>query len=95
MSIWKTLFGGGSNPPTPVATPSTVSQQNNSSSAGAVTYVRTDKSVDSTYEIYRAANAETAKAFLLTKQVGANKHYIMVETSEGVWAVDKLGLYLE
>ncbi|WP_446685426.1 hypothetical protein [Kibdelosporangium aridum] len=47
------------------------------------------------YETYRAADAEMAKAFLLTKQVDRELYYIVVETPDGNWGTDIHGLYLE
>jgi phage FluMu protein Com len=65
------------------------------SSPNEVSLVRTDKSPDATYEIYKAGEAEAAKAFLLTKRVEADQYYIIVETPGGSWGLDKVGLYLE
>jgi hypothetical protein len=48
-----------------------------------------------TYEVYRAADAESAKSFLHGKEVNENKYYIKVETPEGNWGADIDGLYLE
>ena len=48
-----------------------------------------------TYEIYEAENAEKAKQFLDTKEVTKPNYYIIVETPEGNWGLDKLGLYLD
>lgn len=48
-----------------------------------------------TYEIYRGKDAESAKNFLMTKQVDKNFYYIKVETPEGTWGMDIEGLYLE
>jgi DNA-directed RNA polymerase subunit RPC12/RpoP len=48
-----------------------------------------------TYEEYKAGNAEIARRFLLTKQVTEPAYYIVVETPEGVWGTDVEGLYLE
>ncbi|WP_329259913.1 CHAT domain-containing protein [Actinoallomurus sp. NBC_01490] len=47
------------------------------------------------YETYRAADAEAAKAFLMTKQVDKRLYYIVVETPRGNWGMDIEGLYLE
>jgi hypothetical protein len=48
-----------------------------------------------TYEEYKAGNAESARSFLLTKHVTEPAYYIVVETPEGVWGTDVEGLYLE
>jgi hypothetical protein len=58
-------------------------------------FVRKEETPGAIYEIYAADDAETARRFLLTKQVDQEKYYVMVETPEGTWGVDKLGLYLE
>ena len=50
---------------------------------------------DSTYEIYKDIDAESAKDFLLTKKVDKRLYYIVVETPEGNWGMDVEGLYLE
>lgn len=47
------------------------------------------------YEVYQAADAESAKEFLQTKTVSEPNYYIVVETPEGSWGIDKEGLYLE
>lgn len=47
------------------------------------------------YEIYRAAKAKTAREFLSTKSVTEPLYYIVCETEEGTWGLDKAGLYLE
>ena len=49
----------------------------------------------STYEIYKGKNAESAKAFLMTKRVDKPQYYVLVETPEGNWGIDVKGLYLE
>lgn len=49
----------------------------------------------SKYEVYRATDAEVAKTFLLAKKVTKDQYYIIVETPQGNWGMDKLGLYLE
>ena len=50
---------------------------------------------DATYEIYNETDAESARNFLLTKQVRKKLYYIVVETPEGNWGMDVQGLYLE
>lgn len=49
----------------------------------------------STFEVYRADDAEIAKTFLLTKRVDQKQYYIIVDTPDGNWGVDVNGLYLE
>ena len=58
-------------------------------------FVRRDQQGNSIYEIYAGTDAESAKAFLLTKQVDKKLYYIVVETPEGNWGMDIQGLYLE
>lgn len=48
-----------------------------------------------TYEVYQADDAKSAKEFLQTKSVSEAKYYIVVETPDGNWEMDKEGLYLE
>lgn len=50
---------------------------------------------EATYEIFKAKDAESAKAFLLTKRIDKELYYIIVETPEGNWGMDVEGLYLE
>jgi len=50
---------------------------------------------DATYEIYKAQDAESAKLFLSTKNTDIGMYFIVVETPEGNWGLDKYGLYLE
>jgi len=48
-----------------------------------------------TYEYYAASSAEEAKQFLASREVTQSFYYIQVETpAEGVWGLDKDGLYL-
>ena len=58
-------------------------------------YIRNQTDGDATYEIYKCSNAETAKSFLMDKHVDKKKYYIVVETPDGNWGMDSLGLYLE
>jgi len=58
-------------------------------------FVRKEQKGNSTYEIYRGKDAETARAFLLKKRVDVQLYYIVVETPEGAWGMDVKGLYLE
>lgn len=48
------------------------------------------------YTKYRGPDAASARAFLLLKRKEVNKpnRYVTVETPEGIWGVDKEGLYL-
>lgn len=72
-------------------------------SAGSVTasdptqpkLLRKEKRDKSTYEIYRAGDAETAKSFLATKRVDQPQYYLIVETPDGNWGIDVKGIYLE
>ena len=48
-----------------------------------------------TYEIYEAENAEKAKSFLSKKKVLEPNYYIVIETPEGNWGLDKMGIFLE
>jgi hypothetical protein len=47
-----------------------------------------------TYEYYKQADPEAAKAWLLTKKVEKPLYYIQVRTDRGTWGMDKDGLYL-
>ena len=47
-----------------------------------------------TYEYYAAASAEEARLFLSFCEVTKPLYYISVETPEGIWGLDKDGLYL-
>jgi hypothetical protein len=49
----------------------------------------------SIYEIYKGASPAVARAFLKTKKVEKQYYYIMVETPDGNWGLDKEGLFLE
>jgi hypothetical protein len=48
-----------------------------------------------TYEVYTVSDAESAKDFLKTKTISEPKYYLKVETPEGIWGLDKEGLYLQ
>ena len=63
--------------------------------AQLVKFLRKQETPEAIYEIYQANDAESAKAFLFTKNVTKDAYYILVETPEGAWGIDKLGLYLE
>lgn len=47
------------------------------------------------YEIYKSTDVEGAKVFLKTKEVDKREYYIVVETPNGNWGKDIMGLYLE
>lgn len=86
MGIFDALFGkkseaGGAGPSS--AAPQTPK------------FLRKEQNGGATYEVYKAAEAESARAFLLTKRVDKPAYYIVVETSEGNWGLDVKGLYLE
>jgi phage FluMu protein Com len=63
--------------------------------AQLVKFLRKQETPGAIYEIYQANDAESAKTFLFTKNVAKDAYYILVETPEGAWGIDKLGLYLE
>ncbi|MGH2740159.1 MAG: hypothetical protein ACRDH6_06730 [Actinomycetota bacterium] len=63
--------------------------------AGAPSFVNKEQKGGNTYEVYKGGDAESAKAFLLTKNVSQPLYYVVVETGDGVWGADKEGLYLE
>lgn len=48
-----------------------------------------------TYEVYQAPSAAAAKEFLSKKQVPHSDAHIIVETPEGNWCLDSVGIYLE
>lgn len=58
-------------------------------------FLRKEERQRATYEIYAADQAEVAKRFLLSKRVDQKSYYVLVETPEGTWGLDRLGLYLE
>jgi len=58
-------------------------------------FLRKEEGQGATYEIYAGDDAEAAKGFLLSRQIERENYYVMVETPEGTWGLDKLGLYLE
>jgi hypothetical protein len=47
------------------------------------------------YEVYEARNKQDALAFLETKNVTQELHYVIVETPEGNWGKDKMGVFKE
>jgi ssDNA-binding Zn-finger/Zn-ribbon topoisomerase 1 len=66
-----------------------------SDAPGAPKFKGKERSGDNTYEVYTGTDAESARAFLATKKVTQGLYYIVVETPEGNWGVDKEGLFLE
>ena len=58
-------------------------------------FLRKEQQGKNTYEVYQGKDAESARQFLLTKQVDKQLYYIVVETPEGNWGMDIQGLYLE
>ncbi|MCL4274127.1 MAG: hypothetical protein QY328_11980 [Anaerolineales bacterium] len=58
-------------------------------------FLRKEQHGKNTYELYQGRDAESARQFLLTKQVDRQFYYIVVETPEGNWGMDIQGLYLE
>jgi hypothetical protein len=47
-----------------------------------------------TYEYYAASSADEARLFLSYREVTKPLYYIQVETPEGIWGLDRDGLYL-
>ena len=84
MSLFGKLFGKKQEA---TSSPDSKSQQPK--------FVRKEQSQDSTYEIYKGKDAESAKEFLMKKRVDERQYYIVVETPEGNWGMDVKGLYLE
>jgi hypothetical protein len=59
-------------------------------------YQRTGQSgMESTYEVWTAPTADSAKAFLNTRTIKKNFYYLVVETPEGNWGKDCMGVYRE
>ena len=58
-------------------------------------FLRKERKGNSTYEIYRGKDPESAKAFLGMKRVDKNLYYLIVETPNGNWGLDIKGLFLE
>ena len=58
-------------------------------------FVSKDRKGDSTYEVYKGTDAESARAFLLGRRVDKPQYYVIVETPEGNWGMDVEGLFLE
>ncbi len=76
-----------------------VPTQESKKAIGKVTFVREDRQDGdggiAVYRIYRAPNAEAAKAFLQENSVTKNLYYIVVETPEGNYGLDIKGIYKE
>jgi hypothetical protein len=47
-----------------------------------------------TYELYLWDDPEAARKWLMTKEVTEPLYYIQVKTEQGVWGIDKEGLFL-
>lgn len=67
----------------------------NSPKTSTIEFLRKEQQGKNTYELYQGKDAESARQFLLTKQVDKQLYYIVVETPEGNWGMDIQGLYLE
>lgn len=65
--------------------------------ASKVKYKEKTKGNDGTsvYEVYTAPNKASALAFLQTKTVSKKMYFIVVETPEGNWGKDIMGIYQE
>ncbi len=67
--------------------------------ASEVVFVREDRRTgeenDSVYRIYKAPDATSAKAFLEQNPVSERLHYTVVETPEGNYCRDIMGIYKE
>jgi hypothetical protein len=48
-----------------------------------------------TYEVWTAPTAESAKQFLNSRNITKNLYYLVVETPEGSWGKDCMGVYRE
>jgi hypothetical protein len=83
MSIFSKLFGKKSDSDSPA------------SLSGQPVFIRKEQNNSGTYEIYKARDAESAKEFLMERDVKEKLYYIVVETPEGNWGMDMQGLYLE
>lgn len=88
MGIFNRWFGGkknaGESPAPKIKQPQFVRKYNEKGQGG-----------DATYETYKGTDAESAKAFLITKRVDKPMYYVIVDTPEGNWGMDVQGLYLE
>lgn len=52
------------------------------------------KQGNKTYELYQWADPERSRKWLLKKEVNEPLYYIQVKTEQGVWGIDKEGLFL-
>jgi hypothetical protein len=90
MAFWdkiKAMFGGSSSGTKPAGGDQVrlVRKYNQPGRGGTV----------NRYECYKCRLAETARQFLLQKTVTKPQYYIVCDTEEGSWGMDKEGLYLE
>jgi hypothetical protein len=65
----------------------------------SVRYVKTEQrdsggGAQWTYEVYRAKNREHALAFLKSRRVEQEQYYVEVETPDGTFGRDMLGIYI-
>jgi hypothetical protein len=51
--------------------------------------------VQATFEIWTAPSAESAKEYLNSRKVTRSVYYLVVETPEGNWGKDCMGVYRE
>ena len=63
--------------------------------ADKLEFVRKYTKGDSVYEVYKCEDVELAIEFLLTKSVGRQQYYVVVETPNGNWGMDIKGLFKE
>jgi DNA-directed RNA polymerase subunit RPC12/RpoP len=70
-------------------------QDNGASDASPPRFVKKERKGSNTYETYAGSDAESARAFLMSKAVTQPQYYIVVETKDGTWGIDTEGLYLE
>ncbi len=59
------------------------------------TFVRKERIGDGTYEVYSCNDPEVAKSFLAATKVDQKNYYVIVETTDGNWGTDIMGLFLE
>ena len=79
MSLFKNMF----------------SKKKNNKSTSQPVFISKRMVRTSIYETYKADDTEVAKAFLLQKKVEEKQYFIVVETPNGNWGMDRVGLYLE
>lgn len=75
--------------------PSALKKTTNYSSGNSVRFKEKYKKGNYTYEIYQANSRADAQAFLGDKVVNEKWYYIVVETPEGNFGRDKMGMYEE